>query len=166
VVHHKKLPTELFFRTIYWGRFVGWAIATPLAFLNLTVLAGLPGAEILLGLFAAEGILAFVTSLKCNYKLIIKGLIFSFAHRKAQWAYFAISGLFFIYVVFTLIISSRRAAITRNAKVGRFYTAISVYTIIVWAIYPLIWLLGVGLQKISVDTEILLYAIVRSPFQR
>jgi len=63
VVHHKKLPTELFFRTIYWGRFVGWAIATPLAFLNLTVLAGLPGAEILLGLFAAEGVLAFVTSL-------------------------------------------------------------------------------------------------------
>jgi len=96
---------------------------------------------------------------------MIKGLLFFFTHRKIQWGYFAISGLFFIYVIFTLIISSRRAAITRNAKVGRLFTAISVYTIVVWSFYPIIWILSVGIQKISVDTEILLYAIVRLPFR-
>jgi len=64
VEHHKKHATELVFRTIYWGRFFGWIITTPLALLNLTILAGLPGAEILLGIFAEEASLIFVTSFK------------------------------------------------------------------------------------------------------
>jgi hypothetical protein len=66
----------------------------------------------------------------------------------------------FLYVICKLVFSSRRAAITRSATVGRFFTAISVYTIIIWAMYPLIWVLGEGTQRISVNTEIIFYAVV------
>ena len=66
----------------------------------------------------------------------------------------------YLYIIFTLILSSRRAAIARNAKVGRMFTAISIYTVIVWSIYPIVWALGEGTQRISVNTEIILYAVV------
>jgi hypothetical protein len=70
--------------------------------------------------------------------------------------------MMFLYVIGKLVVSSRRAAITRSATVGRFFTAISVYTIIIWAIYPLIWALGEGTQRISVNAEIVVYAVVCS----
>jgi bacteriorhodopsin len=60
VIHHKQNPTELIFRPIYWARYVDWAITSPLVLINLTVLAGLPGAEILLALFADVAMILFV----------------------------------------------------------------------------------------------------------
>lgn len=66
----------------------------------------------------------------------------------------------FLYIIFTLLTSSRRAAITRNARVGRMFTAISLYTIIVWSMYPIVWALGSGTQRISVNSEIIWFAVV------
>jgi len=68
VIHHKNYPTELIFRPIYWARYVDWAITTPLILLDLTVLAGLPGAEILLAIFADVTMILFVCLFKftCN----------------------------------------------------------------------------------------------------
>jgi bacteriorhodopsin len=60
VIHHKKHPTELIFRPIYWARYVEWAITSPLILLDLTVLAGLPGVKILLALFADIAMILFV----------------------------------------------------------------------------------------------------------
>ena len=60
VIHHKNHPTELIFRSVYWARYVGWVITTPLILIDLTVLAGLPGAEILLAVFADVVMILFV----------------------------------------------------------------------------------------------------------
>ena len=60
VIHHKDHPTELIFRPIYWARYVDWVITTPLILVDLTVLAGLPGAEILLAVFADVAMILFV----------------------------------------------------------------------------------------------------------
>jgi len=68
-----------------------------------------------------------------------------------------------LYIVFTLVIGARRASIARGARVGQLFTSISLYTIAIWTLYPIVWALGEGTQKVSVDTEILLYAVVRPP---
>jgi bacteriorhodopsin len=60
VVRHHKHPTELVFRQVYWARYIDWSIGTSLALIELTVLAGLPGAEILLALFADITMILFV----------------------------------------------------------------------------------------------------------
>jgi bacteriorhodopsin len=83
-----------------------------------------------------------------------------FTRTRVQWGYFAISSIAFLYVVLKLVISSRRAAITRSASVGKFFTAISLYTIVIWILYPIVWALGEGTQTISVNSEIILYAVV------
>lgn len=91
----------------------------------------------------------------------VQGAFAAFTHHKVQWGYYAISCLFYLYILFTLVITSRRAAIARNARVGQLFTAISLYTLVVWTLYPVVWALGEGTQKITVNTEILLFAIVR-----
>lgn len=53
---------EVVFRQIYWARYIDWCITTPLILLDLTVLAGLPGAEILLLIFADVAMVLFVPS--------------------------------------------------------------------------------------------------------
>ena len=60
VVRHHKHPTELVFRQVYWARYIDWSLGTSLALIALTVLAGLPGAEILLALFADITMILFV----------------------------------------------------------------------------------------------------------
>ena len=89
-----------------------------------------------------------------------KGLFAAFSHHKIQWGYYVIACLFYLYILFTLVISARRAAIARGARVGQLFTSIATYTIIIWTLYPVVWALGVGTQKITVDTEIFLYAVV------
>jgi bacteriorhodopsin len=92
-------------------------------------------------------------------------LFAAFSHHKVQWGYYAISCVFYLYIVFTLVISARRASIARGARVGQLFTSISLYTIVIWTLYPIVWALGEGTQKVSVDTEIYLYAVVRPNFR-
>jgi len=47
-------------RQIYWARYIEWAITTSLILLELTVLAGLPGVEILFVLFGDVVMILFV----------------------------------------------------------------------------------------------------------
>jgi bacteriorhodopsin len=63
IVHFDDGPKELVFRQIYWVRYVGWLITTPLILIDLTVLAGLPGAEILLAVYADLAMIIFVCPL-------------------------------------------------------------------------------------------------------
>jgi len=147
VIHHKHYPTELIFRPIYWARYLEWAITSSLVLLDLTFLAGLPGAQILLALYA-------------DIAMILFGLFAAFSHHRSQWGYYAISCVMYLYIIFTLVMSSRRAAIARNARVGRMFTAISLYTIIVWSMYPIVWILGSGTQRISVNGEIIWFAVL------
>jgi len=77
--HHsnESHPAEIIIRQIYWARYVDWAITTPLVLLDLTVLAGLPGAEIILAVFADVAMILFV-SLPNSFlrlELIISGSI-------------------------------------------------------------------------------------------
>jgi bacteriorhodopsin len=77
-----------------------------------------------------------------------------------KWGYFAISAVMYLYVMFTLILTSRRAAIARSAIVGRLFTAVSLFVFVFWSMYPLVWALGVMTQRITVNSEIVWYAVV------
>jgi len=59
-VSHKH--HEIVLRQIYWARYVDWSITTPLLLLDLTVLAGLPGMDILIAIFADVVMVLFVTT--------------------------------------------------------------------------------------------------------
>jgi bacteriorhodopsin len=82
------------------------------------------------------------------------------AHRKAQLGYLIVSVLLYLYLIYALLIPARRSAFARSERLGRFYTAITVFSIIVWTAYPTVAQLGDGSQRISVDNEIILHGVV------
>lgn len=66
VNHHVPNTRHVVYRSVYWARYVDWSLTTPLLLLDLSFLAGLNGANmvvtvvadvimILTGLFAAFG---------------------------------------------------------------------------------------------------------------
>jgi bacteriorhodopsin len=81
-----------------------------------------------------------------------------------KWIYHFICGVLFLYILFVLLFPARHSAFARHARVGTLYTAISGYIIIIWILYALVWSLGDGFRTFTVDTEIVLFAIVYLPF--
>lgn len=59
-----------------------------------------------------------------------------------------------------LLTAGRTAANARGATVSKFYTSITLYTLVLWTAYPIIWALGDGSRRISVDAEIIAFAVL------
>ena len=60
-----------------------------------------------------------------------------------------------------LLVSARRSAYARHERVGKLFTSICLYEIVVWGLYALVWGLADENQLLSVDVEIILFAMVR-----
>jgi bacteriorhodopsin len=60
VIHRKNVPPVLVFRQIHFARFVQWSVNSFLILIALTILAGLPGAELLILTFADISMILFV----------------------------------------------------------------------------------------------------------
>ena len=60
----------------------------------------------------------------------------------------------------------RRLSYFRHPDVGNFYNSISLYSIVIWTLYAVVWGLADENQLLNVDTEIILYAVVPLPQKR
>ena len=71
-----------------------------------------------------------------------------------------ICGILYLYIIFIILIPACRSANSRHAKVGKFYIGITLYAIVVWAIFAVVWGLADENRLFNVDTEIVLFAVV------
>jgi bacteriorhodopsin len=145
--HDYDLPITIF-REIFWARYVDWSVTTPLILLDLAFLAGLNGADIIVAVVA-------------DVIMILTGLFAAFGQSKVQkWGYYTMGCIAYIVVVWILAVGGRRTAAAKNAKTAQFFAAIGGYTLILWTLYPVIWGLGDGSRILSVDQEIMAYAVL------
>lgn len=124
---HKKVPDthQTYQRELYWARYVDWAITTPLLLLDLALLAGLNGANILVALVA-------------DVIMILTGLFAAFGHKGSQtWGWYAIAVLAYLVVVYQLAFNGRQAVAGKDSKTKAFYGSIAGFTLILWTIYPM-----------------------------
>ncbi|OAP62166.1 hypothetical protein AYL99_04369 [Fonsecaea erecta] len=149
--HHKKVPNthQEYRRDVYWARYVDWSITTPLLLLDLALLAGLSGANILVAIFA-------------DVVMVLAGLFAAFgqAHDSQKWGWFAWACIAFLVIVYQLAANGREAVASKDSKTKAFYASIAGYTLIVWLLYPIIWGLAEGGHVIDVDSEIIAYAVL------
>ncbi|KAI2623765.1 hypothetical protein GGS21DRAFT_331871 [Xylaria nigripes] len=139
---------ELVKRQVFWARYVDWSLTTPLLLLDLSLLAGLNGASILI-LMVADVI------------MILTGLFAAFSHDKAQgWGWYAIACIAYLTIIYQLGFKSRRTISGKDSRTKAFFGAISLFTLLLWTIYPIIWGIGDGARKMSVNGEIIGYAIL------
>jgi len=135
-------------REIYWARYIDWALTNPLILLDLSFLAGLGGANILIAVFAdvimcLTGLMAALSSDSSN-----------------QWGYYTIACIAYLTVVYQLAIHGWAKARTKDNKTATFFCAIAGFTLVVWTAYPIVWGIAGGSRTICVDAEIVCYAVL------
>lgn len=135
-------------RQVFWARYADWVVTTPLLLLDLAFLAGLDGASI-------------VISLVADILMVFLGLFAAFSQNEAQkWGYYAFSCLAYLVIVYQLAVSGRRAVSNKQNSTANLFAAIGGFTLILWTLYPIVWGIGDGARKWSVDSEIVAYAIL------
>jgi bacteriorhodopsin len=148
---HNHVPDTFHdvYRQVFWARYVDWSLTTPLILINLGLLAGLNGAHLLIAIIA-------------DVIMILTGMFAAFGSEGTpqKWGWYAIGCISYLVVVWHLAINGRVQAKAKGSKVGRFFAAIAGFTIIVWAVYLIVWGIANGARKISVDSEIIAYAVL------
>jgi len=117
--------SQTIYREVYWARYVDWSITAPLLLLDLTLLAGLSGANVLVTLVA-------------SVIMALSSLFAAFGDDAGQkWGWYTWSCLAFLTVVYHVGFNSRAAVANKDSKTKAFYAGICSYTLIVWVIYPM-----------------------------
>jgi bacteriorhodopsin len=125
--HHKGIPDtkEIIFREVYWARYVDWFLTTPLLLLDLSLLAGLAGANILVAIVA-------------DLIMVLTGLFAAFGKSKGQmWGWYTIACIAYLTIVYQLAYNGRAAVAGKDSKTKAFYSAIGGFILLVWTVYPM-----------------------------
>jgi len=147
---HKHVPdtVEHVFRQVFWARYIDWSVTTPLLLLDLAFLAGLNGANILVTIVA-------------DVLMVLLGLFAAFGATNGQkWGYYAMACVAYLVIVYQLVIPGRRAVAAKDNNTARLFASIGGFTLILWTLYPIVWGIGDGARKWSVDAEIIAYAVL------
>ncbi|TKA69608.1 hypothetical protein B0A49_07794 [Cryomyces minteri] len=148
---HSHMPDTAHdvYREVYWARYVDWSLTTPLLLLDLCLLAGLNGAHIFMAIVA-------------DIIMILTGLFAAFGSENTpqKWGWYTIACIAYLVVIWHLVIHGRQMANQKGGKVGSFFTAIGGFTLILWTAYPVIWGIADGSRNMSVDAEIVAYAVL------
>jgi bacteriorhodopsin len=149
--HNKGIPPthEDIFRQVFWARYVDWALTTPLLLVDLSLLAGLSGAHMTMAILA-------------DVIMILTGLFAAFAVGTGgqKWGWYAIACISFLVVIWHLGVNGRTAVSSKGAGTSKFYAMIAGYTVLVWLAYPIIWGVADGSRILSVNQEIIAYAVL------
>lgn len=136
-------------RQVYWGRYVDWSLTTPLLVLELCLLAGVDGAHTVLAIVA-------------DVIMVLSGLFAAFGTTGTaqKWGWFIIACFSYLVVIWHVARHGSRVVSTKGAGVKKLFSSLAIFALIVWTVYPIIWGVADGARKISVDTEIIIYAVL------
>ncbi|KAM7190424.1 opsin-1 [Naviculisporaceae sp. PSN 640] len=148
---HKNVPDTFHevCRQVYWARYVDWALTTPLLLVQLSLLAGIDGAHTLMAVIA-------------NVIMILTALFSAFGtHGTAQtWGWYAISCISYLFVIWHVALHGTRMVRNKGTGVSKLFGSLGLFTLVLWTAYPIVWGVINGSHKPSVDTEIMIYAVL------
>jgi halorhodopsin len=113
-----------------WGRYLTWALSTPMILLALGYLADVDRGSLFTVIAADIGMC--VTGLAAA--LITSSYLF-------RWLFYAISCAFFVAVLYALLVEWPDAA--ADAGTDEIFSTLRVLTVVLWLGYPIVWALGV-----------------------
>merc|ERR1719266_154767 len=129
----------------YWARYVDWILTTPLMLWDVLALAGASNDDILMAVFIDMLMIAF-------------GCVGAQTPYWAKWVFFCISMLCFFHVCQVLLKYNKDNKF--GAQAQALYQKVSSMTIVLWSLYPLVWVLAEGLRVVSPSLEACMYMIM------
>jgi len=133
-------------RTVFWARYLDWSITTPLLLLDVTSLVQAPFFIVTRMVYA-------------DLAMIATGVIAALTGVSLKWAWYTISCALFAFIIYDLLVTCKNSS-KQNATVNDKYTKLAGFLIVLWIAYPIVWALCEGQELISVDAEIICYAIL------
>lgn len=134
-------------RSIYYARYIDWALTTPLLLLDL----------ILLGNLTVQHTIRLMFS---DLAMILAGLFGALLSTNYKWGFYTIACVFLAFIFWDLLVINRSHVYARDARLGGPYTFLSFWTIILWTGYAIVWGFAEGSNTMSVDAEVACYAIL------
>jgi halorhodopsin len=113
-----------------WGRYLTWALSTPMILLALGLLADVDTGSLFIVVTADIGMC--VTGLAAA--LVTSSLAF-------RWLFYVVSCTFFLVVLYALLTEWPVAA--EKAGTDDIFGTLRILTVVLWLGYPIIWALGV-----------------------
>ncbi|MFB6281304.1 MAG: bacteriorhodopsin [Haloferacaceae archaeon] len=134
---------------VYWARYADWLITTPLLLLDLCLLAGADRNTI-------------YTLLGLDVFMIGTGLVGALATRGQVYriAWWAISTGALLVLLYYLLGTLGEQAASRSADVAALFEQLRSLTLVLWVVYPVVWLFGTegGLEIIPIGVETAAFA--------
>ncbi|MFD1686411.1 bacteriorhodopsin [Halobellus litoreus] len=113
-----------------WGRYLTWALSTPMILLALGLLADVDTGSLFTVIAADIGMC--VTGLAAA--LTTSSVLF-------RWLFYVVSCTFFLVVLYALLTTWPKAA--ADAGTGEIFDTLRLLTVVLWLGYPIIWAVGV-----------------------
>jgi bacteriorhodopsin len=140
-------------RIFYFGRYIDWVITTPLLLLDLALLA-LPNWRRNAGLIAGLMVL--------DVFMILTGLLAgqsTSGFARGFWFVVSTAALIvLLYLVYTRLFASAQ---NQPGSVQGIFRTLALLTIVLWCLYPIVWLLGTeGFGAVSSTVEVFLFLIL------
>lgn len=149
--HHKHVPDTHHdvCRQVFWVHYVDWALTLPLLLFELGLLAGVSGGHTLLAVVA-------------NLVMVLGGLFSAFGrhHTAQKWGWYAIACVAYVFVIWHVALHGFRGASARSNKVSKLFGSLSVFALLLWAAYLIVWGVAPGARKTSVNSELIAYAVL------
>lgn len=134
--------------TLFWGRYLDWVITTPLLLMDLGILAG-ARPKLIAGVMAADVF------------MIVTGIIATLEGLPNNYLWYIISCGAFLAILGALLTEFSATARRRNGKINRLFQKLRNTLIVLWFIYPIVWILGAeGFRVLNIEAETACYAIL------
>lgn len=128
IVHrsHEHVPDtrQEYLRQIFWVRYINWIITTPLILINISLLGGLNGANLLVAIAA-------------DLIMFIAGLTATFSHDERRWVWYAVSVIAFLTVGFQIGVNGARAVRRGADQHRKLFTSFAGANLLVFLLYPM-----------------------------
>ncbi|MFC7136143.1 bacteriorhodopsin [Halobaculum litoreum] len=113
-----------------WGRYLTWALSTPMILLALGLLAGVERGSLF-------------TVIVADIAMCVTGLAAALITSSylLRWVFYLISCAFFAVVLYALLTEWATAATA--AGTGEIFDRLRALTVVLWLGYPIVWALGV-----------------------
>jgi len=125
---HKHAPDSFHevCRQVYWARYVGWALSTPLVLVNLCLLAGVSGAHTLMAVIA-------------NTIMVLGGMFAALGEEGTveRWGWFTISALGYVFATWHVAVHGAKLSSARGQRLSRLWAGMAVYVLALWLAYPM-----------------------------
>ncbi|OYR73598.1 capsular biosynthesis protein CpsH [Halorubrum sp. E3] len=117
-----------------WGRYLTWALSTPMILLAL-------------GLLAGSNVTKLFTAITADIAMCVTGLAAALTTSSymLRWVWYGISCAFFAVVLYVLLVEwAEDAEIAGTAEI---FNTLKLLTVVLWLGYPIVW--GVGAEGLA-----------------